>query len=236
MTNPDSLQIAELVRRLKSGETLTPAETAKLEAYRQAHALVDQAGAMAILQCSRQQLHAYRKAGLPHQRVKGRVLYSPDALHQWQAAHGYSGNLANTLTNPGSSAVKIAVDLTSTPLERLHQMERQAFADYQSAASIGERRGLLRIHSEVSKAISERERSDKFIAEQQIKWWSETEQALGKWCEPVKSYLNSAPKILAAQCNPADPAIAFNALTAWLETTLLPTMNRKPVAPTEKKS
>ena len=235
--NETSRQIAELVRRLKSGQTLTPAETSQLENYRQAHRLVDQAEALAILQCSRQQLFAYRKNGLPHQRVKGRVFYDPAALRDWQAAHGYAGNLAKSETNPGSSAVKVTpAMLDNTPLERLHEMEKHAYADYQSAANVGERRGLLRIHAEVSKAISERERSDAYIQKQQVLWWGEASEAIQKWGEPVRSYLLQCPKSLAALCNPDDPATAHAALETWLETVLLPMMSRRPTTPTAGKS
>ena len=233
MTNTDSMQVAALVAKLKSGQQLTPAETIRLEQYRQAHRLVDQAGALQILGCSRQQLFEYRKAGLSFQKIKGRVLYSPDALRQWQATHSYTGNLANAATNPGSTSVKVTpAMLDSTPLERLYAMERQAYTDYHAAANIGERRGLLRIHAEVNRAIAEKERTASYITAQQVLWWSEAGQSISKWCEPVKAYLLSAPKTLAQQCNPADPAVAFNALTTWLESTLLPIMTRKPATPT----
>ena len=116
-------------------------------------------------------------------------------------------------------------------LDRLRGIELRAFSDYVRARNIGDvmgQRAHMKLHSEAVRRMLESESELDNRKEVEAQVWSQVEQALTAWAEPVKSLIENMPRSLASRCNLAEPQTAETVLRDWVHGQLFPLMNRRP--------
>jgi len=202
---------------------------------------------------SPQGVRAWINAGMPATREvkKGKktgkggrpkILIDPEKARHWMIEKGVRTFLKSEIkqaeggsaapAKPETSGSKVNVEPgVDGAVDRLRAMELRAFSDYVRARNAGDilaQRSHMKLHSEAVRRMLEAEGVTDKRSEVEGQVWTEVEQSLVVWAEPVRSLIEQMPRALAGRCNVADPATAETALREWVSTQLFPMMNRNP--------
>lgn len=219
-------------------------------------ALITKTEAAKLFHASVDGINAWIRQGMPStieqkkgkktgQRGRPRVLIDPELARAWMIEKGVRTFFKSEAKHAGgdngakpakaeASGQKVNVQPgVDGAVDRLRQMELRAFSDYVRARNAGDligQRSHMKLHSEAVRRMLEAE--DVLDARKKVEGevWSQVEQALTAWAEPVKALIDQMPRALAGRCNVNDPAQAEVALREWVMTQLYPMLNRRPDA------
>lgn len=116
-------------------------------------------------------------------------------------------------------------------LQRLRCMEREAYRAYLVAHeqnNVIHQQIRLKLHSDITQHLLKAESLIDVRTQLSAEVWSEVEQELVRWSEPVRALIDQMPRSMASRCNVSDPAQAESALRDWVNGQLYPMLNRKP--------
>jgi hypothetical protein len=202
--------------------------------------------------CSTDGLREWIKRGMPATKEvkKGtgksgapKLLIDPEAARHWMIENKvrtfFKSAAKQAEPVPATAPKPAAVEAVKTNIapgvdgavDRLRQIELRAFSDYVRARNAGDvvaQRSHMRLHSDAVKRMLEAESEVDKRKAVEGEVWSQVEQALTAWSEPVKALIEQMPRALAARCNVGDPAAAEVALRDWVNGQLYPMMNRRP--------